>query len=280
MINIKSIYIPLLLFVVLAFGLAWSVWLVMKGSGIYPALGPHFSTSPGYLLLMSGASAPTVAALAVVYSTEGNRGLIEFVFKAYRLKVHARWYLIALGLPIGLALLATVLYSIFQMRMPTINIGPLLGLAPQFVWTLFLGGPLEEELGWRGFAFPRLQQMMSPLAASVFLGLIWGLWHMPLFLLQGSSQYALVHQQAAVLWFLGFLIQTILLSIVLGWLMDRTKSVVIAMLLHASANVAYSVLAVLRIYNAWALLIYISLLALAALVIARRYLSQKASITR
>jgi membrane protease YdiL (CAAX protease family) len=62
-------------------------------------------------------------------------------------------------------------------------------VAAEFVRVLFLGGPLGEELGWRGFALPRLLARRSPFGASVLLGVVWGLWHAPLYFVPGTGQF-------------------------------------------------------------------------------------------
>ena len=142
---------------------------------------------------------------------------------------------------------------------------------PQLLWTLLLGGPLAEELGWRGFAFPLLRDRTNALVSSLIIGALWGLWHLPLFLLPGTSQYLLVTQHPpGIPWFAGFVVQTAALSVLFGWLMTRTnESVPVAMVFHTGANMAYSLLAVLGAFAAWrALLSYVGLLVLTALLVA------------
>jgi len=263
--------IRLVLFFALAFGIAWSTWFLMRAAAIQPALGPNFATSPGYLLLLVGIAGPTLAALLVSSLAPGHGDLSALVRRLLRWRVGVRWYLIALGLPLLLALVTAVSYTLAGSRgFAGWQVGPLLGLAPQLVWTLVLGGPLEEELGWRGFAFPLLQTRSNALVSSLILGVLWGLWHLPLFLLPGTSQYVLVTQHPlSFLWFAGFVVQTTALSVLFGWLMTRTGgSVPIAMVFHTAANMAYSVLAILGVYTAWqALLCYVGLLVLAAVLV-------------
>src|SRR5271165_6754179 len=97
------------------------------------------------------------------------------------------------------------------------------------------GGTLEE-LGWRGFAFPRLQQIIkSPLWASVFLGVIWTAWHLPRevpALLAGVNWGQWLSNQAQ------FVLLCVALSIVSGYLVNRTGgSVIPAILVHGGSNV-------------------------------------------
>lgn len=134
-----------------------------------------------------------------------------------------------------------------------------------------MGGPLEEELGWRGYAFPRMQVMSNALVASLILGVIWGLWHTPLFLLPGTTQYEMVAQNSIpILVFVWFVFETTALSVILGWLMMRTGgSVPIAIAFHAAANTGYSLLVVLGVYSAWqAVVLYEGLLVLTSVLLA------------
>ena len=86
-----------------------------------------------------------------------------------------------------------------------------------------------EEIGWRGFALPRLLRRFGPWAASVVLGTLWALWHLPLFYLAGMPQFGSP--------FLPFVGYTIALSIILTFLAQNTRgSVVIATLFHGAVN--------------------------------------------
>jgi membrane protease YdiL (CAAX protease family) len=87
-----------------------------------------------------------------------------------------------------------------------------------------------EELAWRGFALPRLQGKYNALTSSIILGVIWGLFHLPLFFtVTGSSQ--------ADMSFVPFLVSTSILSVLFTWLFNNTRgSVLMAYLLHAATN--------------------------------------------
>ena len=111
---------------------------------------------------------------------------------------------------------------------------------PLFFYVLLLNA-LPEEYGWRGFALDRLQKKSSALSASLILGLIWALWHLPLFFIEGTTQAAIPMVQ--------YMLQTVVLSIFYTWLYNNTGgSVLIAApglpcsltttprLFHASAN--------------------------------------------
>ncbi len=100
------------------------------------------------------------------------------------------------------------------------------------VTTALFGGPLGEELGWRGFALPRLQVAHTPLVASVVIGLVWGLWHLPLHL---RGDYDSMGGLAT-----GFglrLASQVAVAVVFTWLFNRShRGLVAVVLLHASLN--------------------------------------------
>ena len=110
----------------------------------------------------------------------------------------------------------------------------------EFVRVLFLGGPVGEELGWRGFALPRLQQHRNALDASILLGLIWGLWHLPLYFVLGTGQSELLRAGTSPVFAIGgFIGWTIGLSVLFTWLFNQTGgSLIVVILFHASVNLA------------------------------------------
>jgi uncharacterized protein len=95
------------------------------------------------------------------------------------------------------------------------------------VFALIVG----EELGWRGYALPRLLAERSALAASLILGVLWGAWHLPTFFVPGAPQYGLP--------FSAFVLLTMAYSVVMGWVYVHARgSVLIASLLHGAINLS------------------------------------------
>ena len=127
----------------------------------------------------------------------------------------------------------------------------------------------------------RAQMRMRTLSAGILLGVIWGLWHLPLFFLPGTTQYAsVVGSPWAVAWYAEFVAETTALSILLAWIYNNMRgSVLLTMLLHAAANTAYSLLALIGLVTTWQVLLFFDAgLWLAALVLsAARLLNRQAS---
>jgi membrane protease YdiL (CAAX protease family) len=141
----------------------------------------------------------------------------------------------------------------------------------EFVRILFLGGPLGEELGWRGYALPRLQQHRTALTSSVLLGLVWGLWHIPLYLVPGTGQYEILRSGTnpafAIVGFVGW---TIGLSVLFTWLFNQTRgSLLVVILFHTAVNLAAFLPAAVGATGAAALLNVLLTWAVAVVVIAR-----------
>jgi uncharacterized protein len=140
-------------------------------------------------------------------------------------RVGVRWYVIALGLPTVLALAAAGLYyagggsALVQMGAVSV--------LDFVVFVLVVG----EELGWRGYALPLLLEKRSAVVASLILGVVWGLWHLPTFLVPGTPQYGLPLP--------AFVLLTVEYSILMTWVFLHTKgSVLLATLFHGAINLS------------------------------------------
>lgn len=211
------------LYFAVAFGAAWTCWLLAiaaeRGLLVLPL-------SSGALQVL-GAFAPLAAALFVTWQSGTTR---EFLQRGWRLKVGLRWYLFALFAPAVLMIAAIAIHVALGGVAPTFPLWhqwPL--VVVNFVAVLLIGGPLGEEFGWRGFALPRLQEKLGFWGSSVALGVIWALWHLPLFWLDDAPQ----NQIPFVLFFL----MTIPLSVLFAWLFNKTGgSVLLAMLFHGAVN--------------------------------------------
>lgn len=102
-------------------------------------------------------------------------------------------------------------------------------LVANFFLVFLVGGPLGEELGWRGYALPAMQKHLSWRSASLALGIIWGLWHVPLFFISESSQ-----NSGSMLAFFVLIIAT---SVFYAWLYNRSEgSVLPVVVLHTASN--------------------------------------------
>ncbi|MGD2205693.1 MAG: CPBP family intramembrane metalloprotease, partial [Anaerolineae bacterium] len=108
-----------------------------------------------------------------------------------------------------------------------------LGILPFAIFILFFG-PVPEELGWRGYALDRLQMKWSALGSSLVLGVVWALWHLPLFFVDGTYQNNL---GVGTLSFWIFMLEVIPKSILITWIYNNNRrSTLSAVLLHFTDN--------------------------------------------
>ncbi len=233
---------PLVFYFLLAFGFTWAYELT-----VYRAL-----LTPGYslrvaLLDLGWTLGPTLAAYLMTAVTRGRAGILQLLRRYVLWRVGIPWYLLVLlGVP-ALLLIAVLPLpgALSAFRLPALSFWP----SYLVLYLLFLvaEGPLGEEPGWRGFALPRLEQRSGPLVGTLLLGVLWGLWHLPLFFIPGTDQYAI---SVVGTGFVGhlvpfgvFVIWTIALAINITWVFNNTRgSLLLAMLLHASINTAPFVL--------------------------------------
>lgn len=177
-----------------------------------------------------GAWGPLLAALYVTWMADGRAGVADLGRRVVRFRLGAFWYLVVLvlfPLVIGGSLAIAVLLGEPAPKMPAI--AQPVGLPVAFVFILLLGGPLQEELGWRGVLQERLQERWNALIASVVVGLTWGIWHPPFFLPSSGPYYG------RPIW--GLVLTTVLISVPFAWVYNNTrKSLWAVLLFHTSFN--------------------------------------------
>jgi len=185
---------------------------------------------PEIILWLLGSSAPTISAVIITYLSDGKEG-INTLFKPFLIyKVKTKWYLAAFAITLLSIVISITYLSLNNIDIPSIN---LLGLIPILMMT-FIMGPLVEETGWAGFAQPRLQSRFNALTASVILGILWGVWHLPLWFLPDSSQ--------STMSFGLFLVVVVALRTLMGWAYNNTGgSIFIAVIFHFFFNLGNTI---------------------------------------
>jgi membrane protease YdiL (CAAX protease family) len=163
-------------FFLVTFALSWAIWLTTA------VFAPD-----SQLLLSLGTFGPTVVALGLTAVLEGRSGLAVIWQRLWRWRVGPGWYLFALGGTAVFVLAALGLYRLVGSTAEFTFNDPAQWylIIPIFFYVLFFS-VLGEEIGWRGYALPRLQARFGPLLASLTIGLVWGAWHLPLFWLPGN----------------------------------------------------------------------------------------------
>lgn len=201
---------PLVAFFVLAYLLTWWIYPLLRYS---PLLG------------IFGLFGPALAAIIMAAVTDGKAGVKALLSRVVRWRVGLPWYVVALGLPTVLSLVTAGLSYLLGVS-ESVQVGVFTGIE----LVLFVA-VVGEELGWRGYALPLLLEKRSTLTASLILGVLWGLWHLPTFLVPGTPQYGLPLS--------AFVLLTIEYSILMTWVFLHTRgSVMIATLFHGAINVS------------------------------------------
>lgn len=169
---------------------------------------------------------PSLVAIGFVWLINGRSALRPFLSLQPR-RLTQPWLLISLLLFPTTAFAATTLHSLtgsipFGLRTTE--------LLPALIVILLIS--FGEEYGWRGFLLPRLQQRFSALGASLILGIVWGLWHFPAYLIGTGVPLGMP--------FWIFLLWVLLGTILITWVYNQTESMLAPILLHSSANAAFN----------------------------------------
>ena len=211
----------LLRFFLLAYALMWTCFFIVAFTGI-SARGLL-----GSILLLTGAFAPGLSATCLTARADGKTGVKALLGPVLQWRVSAKFYSFALVYMVAIKLGAAAIHRLGTGAWPRFGETPLYLIPVAIaISTPFQAG---EEVGWRGYALPRLASRFGLGRASLILGLIWGCWHLPQFFVRGADTY----QQS----FPVFVLQVAALSVAFAWVYARTNgSLLLTMLLHASIN--------------------------------------------
>ena len=210
----------LLKFFLLTFAVTWTCFITV-------AVAILAEKPLGYTLVLVGAYAPSCVALSLTAWRERQQGVRAILRHVIQWQEAARWYLFAVFYIVAIKLTVALI-----LRAST-GTWARFGTTPWYVIPLAiaLSTPFQagEEIGWRGYALPRLSGRVGLRWASILLGLIWAVWHLPQFFIRAND----THSQP----FLIFAFQVVAISVTLAWLWHGTsKSLLLPMLLHAAVN--------------------------------------------
>lgn len=209
----------LTVFFLLANLLSWipGISLALEAQGEGDALIPF---SLHYLY----AFGPTLAAILMTWLSSGAEGIRELFDRVFKWRVKLTWWIVAFS-PLWLFGLIVVGQRVITDEwldfrlLGQVNFLPQLNLVvAMFLWVLTFG--LGEEIGWRGYALPRIQKNRSALSATLILAVLWALWHWPMFF------YVL---DRSILF--GWLISLVAGTIVFTWLYNSSKGSVLMVIL-------------------------------------------------
>jgi len=214
---------------IVAYVVSWSIAvpLALQAQGI---VGTNLPWALHYLTAFGPAVSAAIIAWATGQTLGGGGPVQRTAFTRRRL-----WWMVGFGAPLGLFAVAQLAAVLFNLPVPSwtalghVNFLPALGLGAWVLW--FATSGWGEELGWRGFALPRLQQSHSALTSSALLAIGWAGWHLPAFFYVPS--YTALGLRILPGFFLGILCG----AIVLTWLYNSSgRSVLAVVLWHASFN--------------------------------------------
>jgi membrane protease YdiL (CAAX protease family) len=214
---------PLLTFFVSCYALSWTLWIPLA---VFRDAVPG---TVGVLAVLIGSNVPSVVAIFLTVLSGRHDATRALLGQLLIWRVGVRWYLVLLG--------PTVLVLGAITGVAVVRGGPMAALAVPIgsaiitlAFMTFPGSALGEEIGWRGFALPRLQAGRSALTASLILGTLHAFWHLPLWL-RGLPDYPPLRLYPA------FAIQVVALAVTYTWLYNSTRgSLLLAVLFHTATN--------------------------------------------
>ena len=220
-------------FVVLAFVVSWAAW----GPLLADRQGWVTWSASTYLHLLGGLG-PLVAAVVITGLGRGWDGLGVLWSQATAWRGRGRWLALAALGPLALFLVAVVVARLVEGEWPALDrFGasteyPALPIVAYWLANLVFYG-FGEEVGWRGYLQPTLEQRRPVLRAAAILSMVWALWHLPLFGITAG------YRQLPAVGFIGFYFSLLVAALVFAWLWHRSGySLLVVAVFHAVFDIA------------------------------------------
>lgn len=195
---------------------------------------------------------PSIVAFFLTLFIRGKKGIYDLFIRQTIQAASLKWFLLSIIVfpaLISLAILTSLNFDIsgFELRATQ--------LVPQIIVIVLIA--VGEEYGWRGFLLPKLMKRFDLFKSSIILGLIWGIWHFPAYLI-GTGVPLQMN-------FMVFLLWVVLGTLVISWIYYYTKSVLTSILAHIGANAAFNYLPILPEFTGsmhvfWIFICYLALL--------------------
>ena len=221
----------LLLYFVLAFVVSWGIVALIVGPDI---INPWTKAAPNIipLVVMTFLLGPPISGLLMTALVSGKEGFRDYAHRLFKTKINIRWYTALLIAPFSLIISNLILSQFSEKYVLTAFTGGEGEVTLSFTFIGALLGGLMEELGWTGFAIPRMLRRFNVFKTGLSLGLIWGAWH---FLVNFWGS-AIAAEGVPVVLFVGVALFSFLLPyrILMVWIYSRTKSLLLSVLMHTS----------------------------------------------
>ena len=244
----------LITFFVLAYMLSW----IIESPLVF--LRDTVTDTQGLVLVMLASNVPSLLGIVLTAIVLGRSALRKLLVRLLIWRVNPLWYLVMILGPVALAGGVVALNAL--LGGPALSLGmPLLGVAVFLAFSIFPGSALGEEIGWRGYALPRLQARRSALSASLILAPVWALWHLPLWLTGEPGRTPTLYA--------AFVVSVVAMCVILTWVYNSTGgSLLMVVLIHATFNFPLTfLLEPLGSRATLPALLYFGLLVVAAIVV-------------
>jgi membrane protease YdiL (CAAX protease family) len=225
---------PVLLYFALTFAVSWGAVIAIVGLSNFP-LTPRSSSTLLPFVVMAMVIGPSASGLLLTAIGYGRDGLREIAMRFLKWRLDARWYFIAL---LTTPIMASIALIALVPRSPRFMPGIIVSDAKiQLILSALLAGVVAgvfEEIGWTGYAVPRLRRRYGVVRTGLIVGVLWGAWHYIVAVLGSGTESG----EFSTLLFLPqiFFYVAVLPAyrVLMVWVYDRTQSLLVAMLMHAS----------------------------------------------
>jgi membrane protease YdiL (CAAX protease family) len=214
---------PITSYFLITFAISWAAAFALAAPAVLR--GRAMNPSTGILMFPVMLLGPLVGGIVMSRVSDGQDGVRNLFRRVFLWRVSARWYAALLIPPAGVFLILYVLQHFVSAA-----------LGPNNFWLgIAFGVPagICEEIGWTGFAFPKMRAQRSSLAAAIILGLLWAAWHLPVISYLGASA---PHRHYWGQFLAAFALAMTAMRVLIAWLYTNTGSVLMAQLLHISST--------------------------------------------
>jgi len=211
---------PVACYFILTFSLSWLGAFILVAPKLFS--GQPIPKMDGILMFPLMLTGPVAASFILTFVIEGKTGVKNLLLRIGKWKAPLKWYLIAFIIPPCLILITLFILQTFVSPVFKPNFFPL-----GFLFGIPAG--FFEEIGWTGFAFPKMRLKFPALKSALIVGFFWGLWHLPVIDFLGAAS---PHKQYLLLFFLAFIAILVAMRVIMMWIYSKTNSVPMVQFMH------------------------------------------------